>query len=199
MVKIKTILLLNVLLLLQACSLFSPGKTYEVQKYRLSALNKSHFSANKRHKTLMVSQPTAAAGYQTASMMYMQKPYELGSFVKNEWVAPPAEMLFPLIVQSLRNAGPFDAVVSAPFSGKTDYRLDTKLVQLDQNFISRPSQIILVLQADLVDNDSNTVIASRRFMSKVPTPSDNPYGGVQAANQAVGQVMRQLSQFIAKS
>lgn len=143
----------------------------------------------------MVSQPEAVAGYQTEQMLYLKKPYELNAFTKNAWVASPAGMLLPLILQSLQSTGYFHAVSSSP-ADHADYRLDTQLIELQQNFITKPSTIKLVIKVALTHMDEERVIASRIFSFSVKSPQDNPYGGVIAANQATREFTGALSEFV---
>lgn len=189
-------LLCSALLTLPACSLLKPVKVKPVETFTLRAYSQLKFS---RHspKTLLVSAPTASPGYEGINLIYVKKPYQLQYFSHNQWVAPPAQMLSPLIVESLRRSQLFHAVVSSPFSGLTDYRLDVRLLKLQQEFIRKPSQVRLVVQVDLVNAMRNKILASHVFEFLEKAPSDNPYGGVIAANRAVGKLLDKSVRFVA--
>jgi cholesterol transport system auxiliary component len=53
------------------------------------------------------------------------------------------------------------------------------------------------LRATLVDDRTRRVLAWREFEALVPAASEDPYGGVLAANQAVQNVLQDLSHFLA--
>lgn len=154
-----------------------------------------HASA-KTSKILLVSSPVAAPSYQTKDMQYVQQPYQLSQFARHAWVSPPAEMLAPLLVQTLRNTGRFYAVVSPPYAGLTDLRLDTKLLALYQEFQGRSSQVVMEVQVDLIDVNHSQLLKSQQFSAHVNAPENTPYGGVVAANQAVREILGQIASFM---
>ena len=76
-----------------------------------------------------------------------------------------------------------------------DLRLNTELIHLQQNFMTRPSHVDLALRAQLIDVRSKRVIASRLFDETENAPSDDAYGGVTAANSALQRVLEQIAEF----
>ncbi len=165
-------------------------------EYRLSSFSARQFVSSPRPVTILVTAPDAVAGYQTEQMRYIQKPFQLEAFSKNAWVSPPADMLYPLLVQSLQRTGYFYAVASSPYNEKTDYRLDTQLLTLDQSFLKKPSVIEFVVKLVLTRIDDNKVIASRIISQQLPCPMDTPYGGVVAANRASHQFTASAADFV---
>ena len=57
----------------------------------------------------------------------------------------------------------------------------------------------MTLRAVLVNTTSRRVLASREFEASVAASSDDPVGGVVAANQAVQRVLGELAAFCADS
>lgn len=147
---------------------------------------------------LAVSVPRARAGYDTAQMAFVRAPYELEYFAKSRWADTPPRMLAPLLVQALEQAGGFRAVVRAPNAVPADLRLDTELVRLRQNFATRPPQVELALRAQLVDVRSRRVLATAEFEEIEPTPREDAYGGVIAANRALLRLLARLADFAAE-
>ncbi len=167
------------------------SKQYELDAF--SALTRPY----KHSKiSILVSQPEAMAGNQTEQMHYVQHPYELSSFVHNTWISAPANMLYPLIVQSLQKTGYFHAVASGPYTDRADYRLDAQLITLYQDFTKRPSVVVFVAKIMLTHIEDNRLISSQIITEKVACSSDTPYGGVLAANKATAQFTATLSQFV---
>ena len=145
--------------------------------------------------TILVSAPISNPGYQTSAMIYMLTPYELNNYANTRWVAPPAEMLMPLLVQALRKTEYFYAVVSSPFFGMTNYRLDTRLLKLQQELFFPINRIRLTIEASLIQSSTNHIVASRLFEILVAARIQNPYGVVLAANQAATVMSCRIAQF----
>ena len=185
--------LLMGILLLSACS---PVKLPEENNYQLTAFSAKRYTAKSSAYTLQVTAPDAVAGFQTEQMMYMKQPFKLEAFAKNGWTSPPADMLFPLLVQSLQSTGYFYAVTTSAYSEKADFLLDTQLLSLKQNFIRKPSVLEFSAKIVLSNADRNSIVGSRIMTFEIPCPSDTPYGGVVAANQATSRFTAAVSEFV---
>jgi cholesterol transport system auxiliary component len=55
------------------------------------------------------------------------------------------------------------------------------------------------LRATILDSATRQVIAAREFDAVAAAPSEDPYGGVVAANQAVRDVLASLAEFCANA
>lgn len=188
------ILILTMLMLNTGCS---PVKTQASNQYKLDMFS-SKKVARSTSTSILISQPDAMAGYQTEQMLYTDKPFELSAFVTSTWISSPANMLYPLIIQSLQKSHYFYAVAAGPDADKTDYRLDTQVIALQQNFIVKPSTVDLKIQVVLTHVSDNRVVASRMFTQCVPCPANTPYGGVIAANKATFAFTAALNNFVIK-
>ena len=149
--------------------------------------------------TLIVGAPRAAAGFDTRRIVYLRQPHELEAFAYSEWVDSPAQMLAPLIAQALERSGAFRAVLRAPTAATAELRLDTELIRLQHEFLVLPSRVRLTLRAVLVDTATRRVAAWREFDTSVPSQSEDPYGGVVAANRAARELLADLAAFCAQA
>lgn len=182
------------LLLSMGCAV-SPPITHQ---YRLSSYSQENFKHHPAQVSILITKPEAAAGYQTEEMLYTQKPFELLAFAHNGWIAPPADMLLPLIVQSLNATGYFKAIASPTTSEPTDYQLDTQLISLHQSFLTKPSMLEFRAKIVLYDTKNNRILASRVIEERIPCASNDPYAGVVAANQATAKFTAKLTNFVIK-
>jgi len=148
-----------------------------------------------RDLVLEVSVPRAAPGFDTAALLYVQKPFVLDAFATHRWADAPARMIAPPLTRALEQTGHFRAVVPAPAGVPADLRLDTELVRLQQNFATRPSRVELSLRFRLLDLRGRRVVASRVVDVDVDAPSDDPDGGVIAANAALASALTQAAAF----
>ena len=146
---------------------------------------------------LVVAVPRAAPGFDSPRMVYLRQAQQLDAFALHEWVDTPARMLAPLLVRALQATGAFGAVLLAPTAGSGNWRLETELIRLQQDFSTQPSQVRLTLRAVLVDSTDRQVIAWREFDETVVAATDDPAGGAAAAHQATQRVLAALAAFCA--
>ena len=201
--KWQTISLLVSSTLLTGC--LQPIKTPKQHLYALNPSNatkhskpaatKAHQKHNQhfRDQTLLVMPTQAASSLQTDQIAYSVQPYHIDYYQHNRWIAPPAEQLNNLIIQRLNQAQIFQSVVSTPFTGDTDLRLDTRLLQLRQvfNHDKSKSHVKLVLAAQLSNAHTGKVIKARQFSVSLPA-APNPRGGVVAVNKGIDKILSQL-------
>ncbi|KTD22902.1 ABC transporter auxiliary component [Legionella lansingensis] len=170
-------------------------KPLVTDQFKLAAHSKKQLTNRASRHSIFVNTPDAVAGYQGEEMLYTDRPFELKHFVHSAWVDQPAEMLLPLIVQSLQRSGYFHVVASSPGAEITEYRIDTQLIELHQNFLTKPSFVSLIVKVVLVRVEDNHVVASRIFNYKVTCAADTPYGGVVAANRATELLTAAITNF----
>lgn len=187
------------LLTLAACSALRPTATPPPTLYALDAAPSAVSAAAPQPLlTLLIDPPHAAAGFDSPRIIYVREPHKLDYFAHSEWVDPPPRMLGPLLVAALQNTGTFHAVVLMPNTAQGNMRLSTEIIRLQHEFLARPSRVRFTLRATLVDDKTRSVLAWREFDASVTAASDDPAGGVAAANQAVQSVLKTLAEFSAE-
>ena len=183
------------MLLLAGCAALPAPQVASQSIYVLNAIPAIQAAQIKRDFVLAISQPQARPGYDTPQMVYTQHPHELNYFVTSRWADTPAHMLEPLLLQTLEQTGSFRAVVPTHGAVSADIRLDTELVRLRHDFETRPSRVQLTLRAQLTDMRNRRVLAAQQFDETENAASDNPYGGVGAANRALQRMLGRLADF----
>jgi cholesterol transport system auxiliary component len=143
--------------------------------------------------TLVVNLSTAAAGFDSARMVYSRVPYKLEYFAHNQWIDTPARMLTPLILNTLKAKSLFSAVTLTPSTANSHFSLDTQIIRLQQEFFSPQSSERFTLRVTLIDNIKHQVVFVRELEAVVTAKTDNPYGGVVAANEAVQILLEELA------
>ena len=194
----NNILALLLLMGLSACSSLLPKPAPPPSFYALDAgVSVPAVATAASAPTLTVNPPLAAAGYDSARIIYVRKPHQLQYFAQSEWVDTPARMLAPLLVTALQRSGAFKAVVTSPSAAAAELRLDTEIVRLQQDFDGAGgSAVQFTLRATVVDNVTRKVRGTREFDARVTAGSD-AYSGVLAANDAVQNLLAQLTSFCA--
>jgi cholesterol transport system auxiliary component len=194
------------LMLAGGCDVLSPKKTPPPTYYFLDgarsearAATSAPAASSIAAPTLIVNPPHAAAGFDSRRIIYLRGLHKLEYYAHNEWVDTPARMLAPLIVAAVESSGAFRAVVLTPSAAAGDVRLDTEIIRLQHEFGAQPSRVRFTLRAYLVEVKTRRVLAWREFDATVPAASEDPYGGVVAANGAVQTVLEDLSAFCAEA
>ncbi len=141
---------------------------------------------------ISVATPRAVPGLEGRGIVYVQREPEIRYFARSEWVDSPARMLAPLLAQALEANGAFH-VVNGAAGEPARLRLETDLVRLQQEFTARPSQVRLVLRAQLADAAGRRTLGDREIEIVESAPSDDPYGGVVAANAAVARAVSEVA------
>jgi cholesterol transport system auxiliary component len=184
------------LLLLTAASVPATADTFK-RTYLLDVPLPTIAPVNQTGKMLLVSMPKAAPGFNTPAQVYIRTPYQLEYYGKSQWVDTPARMLLPLLVLHLEATGQFKAVLSAMTSTfASELRLDTEIVRLQQEFLTYPSQVRIVLRAQLLDMEARQVLATRVFETTENARGENAEGGMLATNRAVARLLKKLTAFI---
>lgn len=191
------------LALLGGCGAIQQAVSPHPSYYSLSGTRNNEAAAQSGQRpaapTLIVTPPHAAAGFDSQRIMYLRQENQLEYFARNEWIDTPARMLAPLIVAAAESTGSFRAVVQTPSPAAGEIRLDTEILRLQHEFLDSPSRVRFTLRAYLVDSATRRVIASREFEAAVAAASEDPYGGVMAANRAVKAVLEELAAFCAEA
>lgn len=188
------------------CSFPAPERHPVPHSYILSAesLNAASSASNSssnpsslsRRPILLVSPPRAQAGFDTPRMVYLLRPHEISYYADNQWVDTPERMLAPILAQAMEKSDLWKSVVQLPSMVRADYRLDADDLSLEQEFLSRPSRVRLAVKLQLVELKGRNIIASRDFEIREQAPSDDPYGGVIAANRAVEKMLQQTTEWL---
>ena len=202
--------LLSILLpfIIVSCSALLPKQTIQTAYYSLDALNLNAQRnvtqmANDNLQAIIICSPKASAGFNTRHIMYSKSPHQLAYFANSEWIDTPSNMLQPMIMLAVKNTGmfsvnlPFVSKLSkstAHFASKT-LRIETQIDRLLHDFSQKPSVVHLLLRVTILEHATNKVLAQRDFIEQTNAISDNPYGGVMAANQAVNIVLQKLASF----
>jgi len=146
---------------------------------------------------LVVAVPRAAAGFDTDRIVYVREAHRLEPYADNQWIDTPPRMLGPLIADALSRSGAFAAVLATPSPANGQWQLDTQVVRLQHDVAD--GRVRFALRATLVDKPTRTVVVAREFESSAPAPAATPAGAVAAANVAVADVLKQLTEFCVAS
>ncbi len=149
-----------------------------------------------RNKTLLVTMPKAAPGFDSNRMAYTRQPPKLDYYRDSVWSDAPARMLLPILVRAFEATGAFRAVVSPPAPGLANVRVDVDVIRLQQEFMIQPSRVRFTARIKVVDLKSNQVLGTQVFEAVEPAPSEDASGAAQAANRATRKVLSEMTSFV---
>lgn len=191
---------LFVLLLLLACSVPEAAAidSFYLLDVRWPKRPSEAKAQEAKDRTLLVSMPKAAPGFDTSALIYTRGGHEISHYRESRWVDTPARMLLPLLVLHLEATAKFKVLSAATSPIACELRLDTEIVRLQQEFMEEPSQVRLVLRAQLLNMKKRQVVATEVFEIEKDAPHENAKGGVSATNEAFKQVLKDLVKFVVK-
>jgi cholesterol transport system auxiliary component len=192
----------TLLLMIGACSL-GPTETTAPRSYflnpEISGKNPHGNGERIGNSVLLITQPKAQAGFDTARMAYLLRPYEVNYYAFNQWADTPARMVQQLLVEQLDKTGLWRAVLPTPGPVPAQYRLDLDNLILEQQFFSSPSRVRLSVRAQLIETKRASILTTRYFEVLEVAPTEDAYGGVQAANQATAKLLTQMAEWLDNS
>lgn len=129
-------------------------------------------------------------------MAYLLRPYEVSYYGYNQWADTPARMLQRIMVENFEKTGQWRAVLQTPGAVPAHYRLDFDNLVLEQQFFYNPSRVRLALRAQIVETKTQSILATRSFELFETAPTDDPYGGVIAANHATDKLIKEIAEWL---
>jgi len=182
-------------LTIPACTLLPKPQPAVLDKYLLEYSPSVVAPAGENAPVLVVSTPQSHGAYDTPRIAYMQQQYGLRYYTQSRWADTPARMLAPMMAEAINASGRFQALYASPGRVSAELRLDSELIRFHQDFTVQPSVVHITVRAQLVDLARQRVLASRLFDLREPAGTEDAYGGVQAANRALQQLLQGLVQF----
>ena len=104
-----------------------------------------------------------------------------------------------MIETRLDESGLFGAIVAGSSDIRTDLRLDSEVLSLQQEFEDGTSNVTLAVKVNLVKVSNRSLINSRTFSYRVAADEQNAEAGVVAANLATERFLDDLARFVSSA
>ena len=186
------------LLMMSGCSFLSPVKTGPDSGYVINTMPCNVHKSHWRSAVLLVLSPETNPVYNTKRIAFTIKPYQISYYSTSRWIEAPADMLTPLLMQTMQQTNRYKTVVSPPFTGAYNYALRTQIKTLLVDYTCGTPVLRLALQEQIIGANSGRVIASRSFSTAVPLRQKSPYGAVVAANRATAKLLGEIAAWSVK-
>ncbi len=186
---------------LLSCSIPGGSPKTPKQFYTLQSAGVQSLAATtaKPCYSLRIEMPAAAPGLNTSRMAYSRESHRLEYFAYHEWVSPPPRMIAAAMEKELQASGLFTVVLTGSPDVRTDWRLDSSLQTLQQDFSSGESSVQLAIRINLVDLSDRVLMDSKTFSYDESAEGQDAEAGVAAANRAVRQFLQELTAFLDES
>ena len=133
-------------------------------------------------------------------ILYSDNEYSWNSYLYSRWNDTPVKMLQTLFQVSIEESRSFKAVVPPSSVSKADLLLESTLLDLSHHInVDGTSEGVIRIQFYLIDNTTRTVIATKQFVSKIPTSTQNAKGVVDALNKAATNIAHKLVVWLTES
>lgn len=185
--------------MMSGCSFMSPVKLPPDVGYVINTTPQHVQRARQHHRTLMIMRPETNPVYNTVRLAFTDRPYQISYYSYSHWVEVPADMLMPLLAETMQDTHRFRAIITPPYTGQYDYALRTQIQMLSIDYTQRVPVMQFHLQAQLLRASTGNVISSREFKTSVPLSQRTPFSAVVAANHATSIVLKNLAAWCVKS
>ena len=185
----KLILTLFAIFLLSGCSTIKPSIT----EYRITAdtLVRNSVTESCRDKSLKVAKAFSSSSLMSLKMDYAQEKNRIFSYSQAQWSESPNHSITMELLKKIRDAKLFKNVQIYKSRSKNSWILETNIEDFLQYYSEdlKDSFGRVVISFTLIDSKTNEIIASKTFSSKVKAGTLNAYGGVEALNSALSEIL----------
>lgn len=191
------VLMVMICVVLSACTLIKPPVAVSMQSFVLDTPTTAHATPAPKatDPVLVIAELRSRPGYETPRMAYVKRDYALDYYAASQWADTPAHMVQPLLVNAFESTGRYSAVLRAPAPVAGELRLEAEVVRFEQVFTEHPSRMHISLRVQFIDAHKGKVLGTRQFDAELTAPSEDAYGGVRAANQALAPILKEVAAF----
>ena len=183
---------LGALSLLSACDSILPGQGPAANRYRLTP--KSTFADGLPTVSwqLVLSQPDADAALDTTRIALMRNATQIEYYADSTWTDRAPLMIQTLMLESFENSERIIAVGRRALGLRADYELKTELRELQAEYFDGKQLARVGLNAKLVQLPKRGIVGSQSFEWTVNFAEDSIPAVVQAFDDALGHVLKDL-------
>lgn len=169
MKPLRLVLALSVALALAGCSILGSEQRDPVTIYAPDVRVPARADWPAVAWTLVIAKPTAARVIDSPRISVRPTPGELQVYRGVSWAQPATDILQDAVQRTLEDSGRIPAVASAEAGILGDYKLvmDLRRFEADYAGSALPSAVVEV-NAKLVNNRDQRVVASRTFLQQKP-------------------------------
>ncbi len=176
-----------------ACETIVPGQGPPPTLYRLTPKSTFDESLPKVEWQLVLEAPLANAGLNSPRIALWPNPIQLKYYARASWTDRAPTMIQTLIIESFENSGRIISVGRESVGLRADFVLKTEIreFQADYYGTGNPSAHVGI-NAKLVKMPDRRIVGSQNFDQVVPAAADRLDDIIEAFDEALGKVLKQL-------
>lgn len=183
-------------ILLGGCGSLGVGEqeTGPPELYRLTAPTEFGPAMRRVPWQLVVSEPVAAGGLEDSRIAVRHSEFQLEYYADGRWASETPQMFRNLVVTSFQNAGVLAGVGLRSVRVDPEYSLRTEILRLESVYPA-PGVVPyaeVVVNVSLIREPEQTVVRTRRFVSRVNAASETLPDVIAALDEASDSVLRDL-------
>ena len=193
MPSLRKLALIFILLWVSGCS----SKQAPLKVYTLNAPMVVKTSSSKfRHKTIKVMYPQSLKEKISQKMSYSYSSAEHGVYQNSQWSNNIGKLLEGTFIQALDESKLFKAVLPYASTAQEDYRLESNIFAFSHQVRGEQSHALVSIQFSLINTDTGKLVKIKRFSYKVATKTMDAKGYVEATNEAVDRLTKDLLRWL---
>jgi len=190
--SIKTALIF-IVLLFSGCS----SKQTPLKVYTLNTPTAEKISSNKfKHKIIKVMYPQSLKEKTSQKMSYSYSSAEQGVYQNSQWSNNIGKLLEGTFIQALDGSRLFKAVLPYSSTVQEDYRLESNIFAFSHQVRGEQSHALVSMQFSLINTDTGKLVKTKRFSYRVVTKTIDAKGYVEATNEAVERLTKDLLRWL---
>ena len=181
------------LALLGACSGLVPGQSPPPTLYRLTPKSTFREDLPSVDWQLVLETPVADAALNTTRIALMSGPMQVEYYARSSWTDRAPLMIQTLMIESFENSERIISVGREGVGLRADFLLKSELRELQAEYYDSDTPVAHVsVNAKIVAMPSREIVASRSFDRRIPAAADSMEEVVQAFDDALGKVLKNL-------
>jgi len=186
-------------ILLSGCTTTLPS----VSEYRLSVKeNKQLFSQTDcKVNSLKLGQAFSSSSLMTLNMNYGLGEHKQFAYTQSQWAKTPNSAVSDALVHYIKETELFKNVQISKSRSNNSMLLETNIEDFMQYFSEdeKSSYSNVRISLTLIDTQTNRVVSTQTFSSKVEVLSSDANGGVVALNSALNNVLKEAVSWLGES
>lgn len=174
--------------------------TPAIDVYTINTTCEAGNSSQKKTKspgTLKILTPRSATSTASQHILYQENEFTQNPYAYSRWNEAPNKMLGNLFLSCISNISIFRAVLPSQSKGKSDFLLESMLLDFYHNVNSDGSsegRVRIIFY--LVETKTGRVIATNEFFSEVSSNTLDAKGGVNALNDSSKSIAISLIEWL---
>lgn len=184
---------------LAACSELIPGQSPPPQLFRLTPKSTFPPDLPTVQWQLVLAQPDADASLDTTRIALMREPTRIEYYAASGWTDRAPFMIQTLMLESFENSGKIVAVGRRAVGLRADFELRSELREFQAEYFSGKIEAHVAIAVKLVRAAERAIVGSTTFDVRAPATEDAMPAIVQAFDDALGSVLKQLVDWVLKT